>query len=269
MDEIWVKLQDFAAEYGLQVLGAIIIFLVGRWIAKVLRNLVRRLMKKAKVDLVLVSFVGQLVYVVLMVFIIIAILNNLGVATTSFIAVVGAAGLAVGLALQGSLANFAAGVLLIIFRPLRVGDFVEGGGQTGTVEEVGIFTTQLVTPDNRLVTVPNAKLTGDNIVNYTERGTRRVDLVVGVSYGDDLKKVKKVIADQLSKDDRILAEPAPTIGVVELGDSSINFAVRPWCDATEYWNVHFDTLEALKTRFDKEDISIPFPQHDVHMIEKS
>ncbi|HUU43778.1 MAG TPA: mechanosensitive ion channel domain-containing protein [Planctomycetota bacterium] len=266
MDELWTKLVNFGAEYGLQVLGAIVIFVVGRWVAKLLRNVVRRLLTKAKVDATLVSFVGHLVYVLLMTFIIVAILSNLGVETTSFIAVIGAAGLAVGLALQGSLANFAAGVLLVIFRPLKVGDFVEGGGQVGTVEEVGIFTTTLVSPDNRVVTVPNAKLTSDNIINYTEKGTRRVDLVVGVSYAENLKHVKEVIVDELSKDARVLAEPAPTVGVVELADRSVNFAVRPWTGAADYWNVYFDTLAALKTRFDKEGISIPFPQRDVHMI---
>jgi len=268
MDDLVVKLQEWAALYGLKVLGALVIFIVGRWVARLMRKLVRRLMDKAKADPTLVSFIGHLVYVLLMTFVIVAALGNLGVQTTSFIAVIGAAGLAVGLALQGSLANFAAGVLLIIFRPIKVGDFVEGAGQTGTVEEIGIFTTVIVTPDNRTVTIPNAKLTGDNIVNYTEKGTRRVDLVVGVSYGDDLKKVRKAIEEVLSKDDRILDDPAPTIGVVELGDNSVNFAVRPWCDAAEYWNVYFDTLEALKMHFDAKDISIPFPQHDVHMIEE-
>lgn len=266
MEEVWAKLVTFCTEYGLQVIGAILIFVVGRWVAKLLRKLVRGLLTKAKVDATLVSFAGHLVYVLLMTFIIVAILSRLGVETTSFIAVIGAAGLAVGLALQGSLANFAAGVLLVIFRPLKVGDFVEGGGQLGTVEEVGIFTTHLVTPDNRTVIVPNAKLTADNIINYTQKGTRRVDLVVGVSYGEDLKKVKEVIADELSKDGRILAEPAPTVGVIELADSSINFVVRPWVNVADYWSVHFDTLTALKARFDKEGISIPFPQRDVHMI---
>jgi len=265
MEDLLNKLQEWGALYGLQVLGAIVIFVVGRWVAKLVRSLVRRLMSRAKADPTLVSFVGHLVYVLLMTFIIVAALGNLGVQTTSFIAVIGAAGLAVGLALQGSLANFAAGVLLIIFRPVRVGDFVEGAGQTGTVEEIGIFTTTLITPDNRTVIVPNAKLTGDNIVNYTHKGTRRVDMVVGVSYGDDLKKVRKAIEEVLAKDARILKDPAPTIGVVELGDNSVNFAVRPWTAAADYWGVYFDTLEALKVHFDAKDISIPFPQRDVHM----
>jgi small conductance mechanosensitive channel len=187
--------------------------------------------------------------------------------TTSFIAVIGAAGLAVGLALQGSLANFAAGFLMIIFRPFKVGDYIEGAGIAGTVESIQMFTTQLKTPDNKTVIVPNAKITGDNIVNWSSKGTRRVDLVIGIGYGDDIDKAKQIMMDVLTKDQRVLKDPAPQVAVLELADSSVNFVVRPWVNASDYWNVYFDTTEEIKKRFDQEGVSIPFPQRDVHMYE--
>ena len=177
-----------------------------------------------------------------------------------------AAGLAIGLALQGSLANFASGVMLIIFRPLKVGDFVEAGGATGTLREIGIFTSILSSPDNKKIYVPNANLTGANIINYSAFGTRRIDLVAGVSYGDSLDLVKATLEQILAEDDRILTDPAPTIAVLELADSSVNFAVRPWVKEEDYWDVRFDTQEKIKQRFDEKEISIPFPQQDVHLI---
>jgi len=173
--------------------------------------------------------------------------------------------LAIGLALQGSLANFAAGVLMIIFKPFRVGDYIEGGGVAGAVEEIGIFTTELKSPDNRKIIVPNAKMTSDNIVNYTAKEIRRVDIVAGVSYGDDLDQVRKVLESLLAKDERILKDPAPTIGVLELADSSVNIAVRPWVKTSDYWDVFFATQESIKKQFDAAGISIPFPQRDVHL----
>ena len=265
METIAMKLQDLIAFYGLKVIAAIAILIIGRWIAIAVRNLLRRVMRKSAVEETLVSFVSNVAYVALLAFIIIAALGQLGVHTASFVAVIGAAGLAIGLALQGSLANFAAGVLMIIFKPFKVGDYIEGGGTAGTVEEISIFTTVLKSPDNRKIIVPNAKMTGDNIVNYSAKDQRRIDIVAGVSYGDDLDKVRKVLEQILAEDARILRDPAPTIGVLALADSSINFAVRPWVKTGDYWPVYFDTQEKIKKRFDAEGISIPFPQRDVHL----
>lgn len=265
MDQVYVKLQEWIALYGLKVIAAIAIIVIGRFVAIGLRSLIKRLLQKSAIEETLVSFITSLSYVAMMAFIIIAAIGQLGVQTASFVAVLGAAGLAIGLALQGSLSNFAAGVLMIIFKPIKVGDFIEAGGATGVVEEVGIFTTELKTPDNKKVILPNAKVTGDNIVNYTANEQRRVDIVAGVSYGDDLDKVRKVLEGLLAEDDRILKDPAPTIAVLELADSSVNFAVRPWVKATDYWDVFFAIQEKIKKRFDAEGITIPFPQQDVHV----
>jgi len=267
MEGIAVKVQDLSMVFGLKILTAIVIVVVGRWVARIIRRATEKMMTRSKVDDTLVTFVGNLIYIALLTFIILAALAHLGIQTTSFIAVIGAAGLAVGLALQGSLANFAAGILLLIFRPFQVGDFIEGAGVAGIVEEIHIFTMQLRTPDNKTIIIPNAKITGDNITNYTKKEKRRVDLVIGVSYGDDIEKVKNVVADVLNGDERILKDPAPTVAVLELGDSSVNFAVRPWVKTADYWNVYFDTTENIKKRFDAEGISIPFPQRDVHMVQ--
>lgn len=260
-------LQAFAAFYGIKIIAAIVIFVVGRWVARALRNATKKMMAKGNVDETLISFVGNLTYITLLAFVIIAALNQLGIQTTSFIAVIGAAGLAIGLALQGSLANFAAGVLMIIFRPFKAGDYIEGAGVASTVEEIQIFATQLKTPDNKTIIVPNAKMMGDNITNYSAKDTRRVDMVIGVGYGDDLKKVREILEDILAKDDRFLEDPAPTIGVLELGDNSVNFAVRPWVKKEDYWGAYFDVTETVKRRFDEEGISIPYPQRDVHLYE--
>ena len=265
MEQIVAKLQEWIALYGLKLVAAILILIIGRFAAKGVRVLVRRALQKAKVDDTLVSFVSSLCYVGVMAFVIIAALGQIGVQTASFVAVLAAAGLAIGLALQGSLSNFAAGVLMILFKPFKVGDFIEGGGVTGVVEEIGIFTTELKSPDNKKIIVPNAKMTSDNIVNYTAKDVRRVDIVAGVSYGDDIDKVRKVLEEVLAKDDRILNDPAPTIGVLELADSSVNFAVRPWVKTTDYWNVFFATQENIKKQFDAAGITIPFPQQDVHL----
>jgi len=253
--------------YGLKVVAAIAIFIIGRWVDKVVRNLISRLMAKSDVDETLNKFITSLSYVALLAFVIIAALNQLGVQTASFVAIIGAAGLAVGLALQGSLSNFAAGVLMIIFRPIAVGDYIEGAGVAGTVEEIQIFTTQLATPDNKTIFVPNAKLMGDNIVNYTAKGTRRVDFTFGIGYGDDIDKARQVIGQIIAADERIMKDPAPDVMVSELADSSVNFAVRVWTSAGDYWNVYFDTLEKVKKQFDAEGISIPFPQQDVHLYQ--
>ncbi|MCJ8500078.1 mechanosensitive ion channel [Desulfatitalea sp. M08but] len=267
MSQVLETVWELVVIYGLKVLAAIVILIVGRWVSMAVRKLVRRLMARAEIDETIVSFVGNLVYVALLAFVVIAALSQLGIQTTSFIAILGAAGLAVGLALQGSLANFAAGFLMIIFRPFRVGDYIEGGGVAGTVEEIQIFTTTLKTPDNKTVIVPNAKMTGDNIVNWSTKGTRRVDMVFGIGYGDDIDKARQTITAVLAEDDRILKEPAMLIAVVELGDSSVNFVVRPWVKAEHYWGVFFDTTEKVKKAFDANGISIPFPQRDVHLYQ--
>jgi small conductance mechanosensitive channel len=266
MSRLIPKLTELVTLYGVRVIAALAIFILGRWIAKIVKGFVQRMMRKTEVDDALVSFVGNLTYIALLAFVVIAALNQLGVQTTSFIAVIGAAGLAIGLALQGSLANFAAGVLLIIFRPFKGGDFIEGAGVAGTVEKIHVFTTQLKTPDNKTIIIPNAKLTGDNIINFSAKETRRVDMVIGVSYSDNLQKVRQILEDILTKDDRVLQDPAPTIGVLELADSSVNFACRPWVKAADYWGVYFDITETVKKRFDEEGVSIPFPQRDVHLF---
>jgi small conductance mechanosensitive channel len=267
MEDLISKVWELLTIYGLKVIAAIVVFIVGRWIAKGLTKIAENVMNKKQVEPTIVSFAVNMTYIALLVFVVLAALGQLGIQTTSFIAVIGAAGLAIGLALQGSLANFAAGFLMIIFRPFKVGDYIEGAGVTGTVEAIQIFTTQLQTPDNKTVIIPNASLTADNITNWSVKGTRRVDLVMGIGYGDDIDKAKKIMADVLAKDERILKDPAPNIAVVELADSSVNFVVRPWVKVEDYWDVYFDTTENIKKSFDDQGISIPFPQRDVHMYE--
>lgn len=265
MEEILVKLQEFVMFYGLNILSAILILIIGRIVVAMLIKLMKKVMLKSEIDDTLISFAASVSYVALMAFVFISALSKLGIQTASFIALIGAAGLAIGLALQGSLSNFASGVLLIIFKPFKLGDYIEGGGVAGVVDEIGIFTTSLKSPDNKKIIVPNSKMTGDNIVNYAAHDSRRVDLVVGVSYSDDLDKVRSVLQDILSNDERVLQEPQPTIAVVELADSSVNFVVRPWVKTPDYWDVFFAIQETVKKRFDTEGISIPFPQQDVHL----
>ncbi len=262
------QVQEWIAFYGLRIIAAIAIFVIGRWVAKGLRNTLKRVMIKNKVDRTLVSFSCSIIYTVLLVFVVIAALNQLGIQTTSLVAILGAAGLAVGLALQGSLSNFAAGVLMIIFRPFKAGDYIEGGGVSGTVEEVQIFTTFLTTPDNKAIIVPNSKIMGDNIVNYSAKETRRIELIVGVSYADDLDRTRVVLKQVLDAETRILKEPAPMIVVKELAESSVNFSIRPWVKTGDYWGVYFALVENIKKSFDREGISIPFPQQDVHLYQK-
>ncbi|MHC4122251.1 MAG: mechanosensitive ion channel family protein [Planctomycetota bacterium] len=260
---------DAIYEYGLKVIGAIVIFIVGRWVAKLLSGLVEKALAKANVDKTLTKFANSLCYIALLIFVIIAAVGTLGVPIIQFSVVIGAAGLAIGLALQGSLANFASGVLMLIFKPFKVGDFVEVAGAKGTVKQVQIFNTILAAPDNVRVIIPNAQVTGGNILNYSVNGTRRVDLVVGVSYKDDLKKAKEVIEQVLAGDDRVLKDPPFTVAVSELGDSSVNFVVRPWVKAEDYWDVYFDVTAKVKLNLDQNGISIPYPQRDIHMINSS
>ena len=255
---------ELLALYGVRILTALVILVIGRWIARAFGRLVQR-----NVDPTLTGFVGSLTYYTLFTFVVLAALSQLGIQTTSFIAVIGAAGLAVGLALQGSLANFAAGFMLIFFRPFRVGDYIEGAGVAGTVEYIQIFTTQLKTPDNKVIIIPNAKLTDDNIVNWSATGTRRVDMVFGIGYEDDIDMAKSIMQEVLAADERILKNPPPQIALSELADSSVNFVVRPWVNTGDYWGVYFDVTETIKKRFDAAGVSIPFPQRDVHLYQSN
>ena len=265
--QLIAKGYDLVTVFGVKILAALAVFIIGRWVVKYLRNLTERLMGKRNVDVTLAKFIANMTYVALLTFVILAALGMLGVQTTSFIAVIGAAGLAIGLALQGSLANFAAGVLMIIFRPFKVGDFIEGAGVAGIVEEVQIFTTRLATPDNKTIIIPNAKLTSDNIINYSAKGTRRADMVFGIGYEADIDKARDIITGILSNDERVLKDPPIQVAVSALADSSVNFVARAWVNAGDYWGVVFDTTEAVKKRFDAEGVSIPFPQRDVHIYE--
>jgi small conductance mechanosensitive channel len=258
---------ELVTVFGVKILAALAVFIIGRWVVKYLRNLTERLMGKRNVDVTLAKFIANMTYVALLTFVILAALGMLGVQTTSFIAVIGAAGLAVGLALQGSLANFAAGILMIVFRPFKVNDFIEGAGVAGIVEEIQIFTTRLATPDNKTIIIPNAKLTADNIINYSAKGTRRADMVFGIGYDADIDKARNIITDILSNDERVLKDPPIQVAVSELADSSVNFVARAWVNLADYWGVVFDANEAVKKRFDAEGVSIPFPQRDVHLYE--
>lgn len=267
MENIAVMIQGLIATWGLKVVAAVFIFFIGKWLAGVLANMLRAVMTRAKQDETLVEFIGSFAYYAMFAFVIIAVISQLGVHTTSLIAVVGAAGLAVGLAMQNSLSNFAAGVMLIMFKPFKVGDYVEIAGTAGTVESVMIVSTRLKSPDNKRIYVPNGQIYSGNIINYSANDTRRVDLVFGCSYEDDLSRAKSVLQALLADDDRVLAEPAATVTVSALADSSVNFNVRPWVKTEDYWGLYWDLTEKVKLRFDEEGISIPYPQRDVHLHE--
>jgi len=248
-------------------LFAIIILILGAWAAKLCKSIVTRIMNKRNLDPIIIGFVANFTYVTLMVFVVLAALERVGIKTTSFVAIIGAAGLAIGLALQGSLSNFAAGFLMVIFRPFKKGDYVEAGGTAGVVDEIQVFTTILNTPDNRRVIVPNSKIMGDNITNFSAKETRRLDLIFGVSYRDDVAKVKAALKQIAESDERVLKDPAPQILLSELGESSVNFIMRVWVKSGDYWPFKFETTEKVKLTFDKEGISIPFPQRDVHLFQ--
>lgn len=262
--DIMQLIETYVLPWGINIVMALAIFIIGKFIVKIVVNFSKKLMLKAKVDNILVNFIASIISSILLLFVVIATLDQLGVATTSLIALIGAAGLAVGLALQGTLQNLASGVMLIIFRPFNDGDFVEAAGVSGVVEQIGIFTTTMRTGDNREIIIPNGEIFGGTITNYSKRATRRVDMVFGIGYDDDLKKAKEILNKILQEDDRVLSDPAPLVAVSELADSSVNFNVRPWCNTPEYWNVYFDIHEKVKLTFDAEGISIPYPQMDVH-----
>lgn len=269
MDEtlqgIYENLLQLLSTWGLQVLGALAVLVIGLWVAGKLRKGTTRALERTKTDPTLVPFLSGIVYYLALAVVLIVVLGLFGIETTALIAVLGAAGLAVGLALQGTLSNFSSGVMLLVFRPFRAGDYVDVGGTAGTVQEVGIFTTILHTPDNVRIIVPNSAIYGSTIANYSANETRRNDLVVGVSYGDDLALAQKTIESVLTRDSRVLEEPEPVVAVSELGDSSVNFVVRPWCQASDYWALRFDLTRRLKEELEKAGCSIPFPQRDVHV----
>jgi len=267
MQEILGVVQNIAVVYGIKILGALVILIVGFWLAKLIKRGIVKMMEKRAVDKTLISFVASLLYMALKIFVIVAALEKLDIKTTSFIAILGAAGLAIGLALQGSLANFAAGVLMIIFKPIKVGDFVEAGGAMGSVVEIGIFTTILKSPDNKKIIIPNAGVTGGNITNFNVNGTRRIEIIAGISYDDDIDKAKAILTEIVTTDERILKDPEPQVALKEMADSSVNFVVRPWVKPEDYWAVFFETTEKIKKKFDEADITIPYPQRDVHIYE--
>lgn len=258
-------INDYAIPWGINIAMAIVIYIIGRLVVGIILSVFRRVMAKSKYDAMLVDFLEAIISAVLMLFVIVASLDQLGVDTTSLVAILGAAGLAIGLSLQDSLKNFAAGVMLLVFKPFKSGDFVEAGGTAGTVNKIGIFTTTMTSPDNKEIIVPNGGIYGGNITNFSAKDTRRVDMVVGIGYDADLLKAKNILLEMIAADDRILKDPAPTVAVAELADSSVNFIVRPWVKSADFWGVKFDFTEAVKLRFDKEGISIPFPQMDVHL----
>jgi small conductance mechanosensitive channel len=267
VNSIGREVMTIVTTYGLDVVGAIVILIVGWWLSSRISSVVRKALKRSKyIDETLQGFFSSLVKYAIIVFTIIAVLNQFGVETTSFIAVLGAAGLAIGLALQGTLSNIAAGVMLLIFRPFKVGDFIDGGGVTGTVKSISLFVTEMATPDNVQIIVPNAGLWGTSIKNYSHNAKRRVDFVFGIGYGDDINKAIKEVLAIAGKDERIDADPAPMCVVGNLGDSSVDLICRVWCNAGDYWGIKFDMTQAVKERFDKVGISIPFPQRDVHLI---
>jgi len=250
---------EFITTYGIKVVGAIVIWIIGSWIIKKITKVTGNVMTKSGYDPSLQKFLLNLIGWGLKILLILAILGQLGVETTSFAAILAAAGLAVGLALQGSLANFAGGVLLMIFKPIKIGDLIEAQDAIGVVKEIEIFTTKIITPDNKLVIIPNGTLSNGNIINYTEEGKIRVDLTFGVSYDADIKQTKDVLMSVLTSVDNVLLDPSPTVNVSGLGESSVDFAVRPWCKPEHYWDVYFDTTENVKVALDKAGIEIPYP----------
>lgn len=265
MEGMLDKLYELCVNNGLNFVAAVLIFFIGRWAARLISALVGGVMERSSIDKTLTSFTRNVVYWALFFFVCVAALNKVGVETTSFIALLGAAGLAVGLALQGSLSNFAAGTMIVMFRPFKVGDFIAAAGTMGTVEEIQIFNTILNAPDNRREIVPNSKITSDNVTNFSAIERRRIDLVFSISYGDDMKKAKEALMEVLNTDPRILKDPAPVVAVSELADSSVNLVCRPWVKPTDYWDVRFAVVEQGKLALEKEGITIPFPQRDVHM----
>tara|TARA_B100001741_G_scaffold74358_1_gene60103 strand:+ start:450 stop:1277 length:828 start_codon:yes stop_codon:yes gene_type:complete len=262
---LWNQLSELLSSFGISLFIALSILIIGRQVVKILIKVISTALERSNTEDTVRIFVTNLLNTLLMIVVFIAAINQLGIQTTSIIAVLGAAGLAIGLALQGSLSNFAAGILIVIYRPYKVGDYIQADNHLGTVDDIQIFSTVLKTPDNKLVIVPNGSIMNGSIVNFSNQDKRRVDIIASCSYEDDIDKVKSVLADILSKDDRILNEPKPRIAVSELADSSVNFIVRPWVKNSDYLDVYYSLLEEIKKRFDQEGIAIPYPQTDVHI----
>jgi len=251
--------------YGFKLIGSILIFVIGKKVAIFAKNIIQKMMSKANIDETLSKFASNTIYGTLLIVIVLAVLNNLGINTTSFVAILGAAGLAVGLAFKDIVANVGAGVLLVFFRPFKVGDFINAAGESAVVEEITLFSTQLKTADNKQIIVPNSSIIGGNITNFSAKNTRRVDFVFCIGYEDDLKLAKETLQDIINADERVLKDPATLVAVSELADSSVNFVVRAWVNSNDYWGVYFDTLEKVKLTFDEKNISIPYPQMDIHL----
>jgi len=267
MENLQTWISENAADWAIQIGIAIAIFVIGRILARMVTSLLRAGMRKAGTDAILVGFVGNIAYGLLLVAVVLAAVDSLGINVTSLMAIVGAAGLAIGLALKDSLANFAAGVMIIIFRPFKIGDYINAGGAAGSVDEIGLFATLMHTPDNQRIIVPNSSILGGNITNVSALPTRRVDLVFGIGYDDNIGQARDIIKAVIDADERILKDPEAAIAVAELGDSSVNINVRPWVNSADYWPVRADLLETIKVKFDEAGISIPYPQQDVHMHE--
>ncbi|MDZ7736506.1 MAG: mechanosensitive ion channel [Gammaproteobacteria bacterium] len=260
-------IMHYATTYGLNILAAVVILLIGLWAARLVRHMTHKVMDKRSIDPLIISFVSTVLHVLLVAFVLIAAISKLGVQTTSLIAVLGAAGLAVALALQSSLSNIASGVIIITLRPFKVGDYVEAGANAGIIESIQLFYTKMRSPDNKELMIPNSSITSSVIVNYNARSERRCDMVFGVTYDADLDKTRRILQELLNQDERVLADPAPVIVVGELAESSINLWVRPWVKTGDFWDFKWDFTETVKKRFDAEGIAIPFPQRDVHMYQ--
>lgn len=256
---------EYATEYGLKILGALLIFFIGKWVARKIITLMRRGMERAGVDQTLISFASNALYVVLIIMIIVAAISNIGVETTSFMAIFGAAGLAIGLALKDTLANVGAAVLIIFFRPFKVGDFIEASGVMGNVKSINLFSTTLTTTDNRSIIIPNGALIAGNIINYTGNQTRRIDMTFQIDYKDDLKVAKEVVMNVLQSHEKVLKEPEPIVAVGALERDGVQLIVRPWVAVEDYWNVSFEVTESVKLEFDQHNITVPFPQMDLHV----
>ena len=267
MEQLTNWISEHGVDWAIKIAIALAIFIIGRMIARMITNLLRKALTKSGTDAMLVGFLGNIAYGVLLVAVVLAAIDTLGVNVTSLLAILGAAGLAVGLALKDSLANFAAGVMIIIFRPFKIGDFVTAGGTSGVIDEIGMFCTLMHTGDNQRIIVPNSAVFGGTIINVSALPTRRIDLVIGIGYDDNIGQARDVIMDIINADDRILKDPAPAVAVGELGDSSVNLNVRPWVNSGDYWPVRADLLENIKVKLDAAGISIPYPQQDVHMHE--
>ena len=261
----WYNLQLLVFDYGINILSALFVFIIGKWLARKIAKGFALLLEKQKVEITLVKFLKNIAYYTLLVAVLLTAAGQLGISTTSFLTIVGAASLAIGLALNDSLNNFASGVMLILFRPFKVGDVIIAGGATGKVQEITIFHTIMNTGDNQRKVIPNGAIGNSTITNINANPTRRIDLVIGIGYDDDIKKAKETLLALVKADCRILTDPAPTIAVSNLGDSSVDLVVRPWVNTADYWNVTFDLTEQIKLTFDEQAISFPYPQQDVHL----